>query len=90
MTKVANRRQESKQNSAQWTPAAGERVHVGLDVHKKSIHVAIWSTRCQRIVREWVAPADYPRLVGQVEPRRSAMVGIVYEAGPTGYRLALY
>jgi transposase len=88
MTTVANRRQDGKRNGMQWTPAAGERVHVGLDVHKKSIHVAVWSTRCQRIVREWVAPADYPRLVGQLEPLRSAIVRIVYEAGPTGYRLA--
>jgi transposase len=92
MTSVANQQPESKRNRTAsrtaWTPAAGERVHVGLDVHKKSIHVAIWSTAQQQIVRQWVTPAAYPRLVGQLEVLRSAIVRIVYEAGPTGYRLA--
>jgi transposase len=88
MTTVANRRQDGKGKVRQWTPAAGERVHVGLDVHKKSIHVAIWSTRRQQIVRDWVSPANYPRVVEQLEALRGSMVRVVYEAGPTGYRLA--
>jgi transposase len=88
MTTVANSKRNSKRNSGPWTPAAGERVHVGLDVHKKSIHVAIWSVRQEQVVRQWVTPADYGRLVGQLEPLRVAIVRIVYEAGPTGYRLA--
>jgi transposase len=71
-----------------WTPAAGERLHVGLDVHKKSIHVAVWSVAAQRVVRQWVTPADYDRLIEQLEPLRPGIVRIVYEAGPTGYRLA--
>jgi transposase len=61
---------------------------VGLDVHKKSIDVAIWSTRQGRVVRHWVTRADYGRLVEQLEPLRPAIARVVYEAGPTGYRLA--
>lgn len=92
MTTVANRKRadkrDGKRNSNQWTAAAGERVHVGLDVHKKSIYVAIWSLRQERIVRQWVASANYGRLVEQLAAFRGAIVRIVYEAGPTGYRLA--
>jgi transposase len=88
MTTVANGKRNGKRNSTLWTAAAGERVHVGLDVHKKSIHVAVWSVRQEQIVRQWVAPANYGRLVEQLEPLRDAIVRIVYEAGPTGYRLA--
>jgi transposase len=82
------KREQSKREDRQWTPSADERVHVGLDVHKKSIHVAIWSIRQERIVRQWVTPADYGRLVEPLELLRSSLVRIVYEAGPTGYRLA--
>jgi len=88
MTTVANRKREGKRNSQPWTPATGERIHVGLDVHKKSIHVAVWSVTAGQVVRQWVTPADYGRLVEQLEPLRSAIVRIVYEAGPTGYRRA--
>ena len=92
MTTVANDKRDGKRNSkrngSQWTPAAGERVHIGLDVHKKSIHVAVWSLLQERIVAQWVTPAKYGRLVEQLEPLRAAIVRIVYEAGPTGYSLA--
>jgi transposase len=84
MAKVSRPAAEGKR----WQLAAGERVHVGLDVHKKTIHVAIWSNLSQRIVRHWVCPADYGRLIGQLEPLRGAIIRVVYEAGPTGYRLA--
>lgn len=92
MTTVANRKRngkvQGKRTAGRWTAAAGERVHVGLDVHKKSIDVAIWSTRQGRVVRHWVTRADYGRLVEQLEPLRAAIARVVYEAGPTGYRLA--
>jgi transposase len=88
MTTVANGKRNGKRNSSQWTPAAGERVHIGLDVHKKSIHVAVWSVGAERIVGQWVTTASYDRLIEQLEPLRRAIVRVVYEAGPTGYRLA--
>jgi transposase len=88
MTTVANGKRDGKRNDSPWTPSAGERVHIGLDVHKKSIHVAIWSVRQEQIIRQWVTPADYAGLVEQLKPLRAAIVRIVYEAGPTGYRLA--
>jgi len=92
MTTVSNRKRDGKRNgkrnSGPWTALAGERVHVGLDVHKKAIHVAVWSVRQEQIVRQWVTPANDARLVEQLEPLRAAIVRIVYEAGPTGYRVA--
>jgi transposase len=88
MTTVANGKRNGKRNQSLWIPVAGERVHVGLDVHKKSIHVAVWSVQQEQIVRQWVTAADYARLVEQLEPFRGAIVRMVYEAGPTGYRLA--
>lgn len=65
---------------------ASDTVHVGLDVHKKSIHVAVWLNR--RVERHWVMPSDPDRVVVALEPLRPALVRVVYEAGPTGYRLA--
>jgi transposase len=88
MTTVANDKRDGKRKLNQWTPSTGERVHVGLDVHKKSIHVAIWSVGQEQIVRQWVTSANYGLLIEQLEPFRGAIVRIVYEAGPTGYRLA--
>jgi transposase len=61
-------------------------VHVGLDVHKRSIHVAVWLNG--RVVRHWVMPADPDQVVAHLGPLRAALVRVVYEAGPTGYRLA--
>jgi len=65
---------------------ASDVVHVGLDVHKRSIHMAVW--RNGRVARHWVMPADHRQVLARLEPLRAALVRVVYEAGPTGYRLA--
>ena len=59
---------------------------VGLDVHKKTIHVALWAGG--RIVATWVMPAQVDKVVAMLLPHRSAIRQMVYEAGPTGYALA--
>jgi transposase len=63
-----------------------DKVYVGLDVHKKSIAVAIWYN--DRIDLTFTMPADYVRLARKLEPLRKALRRVVYEAGPTGFGLA--
>ncbi len=63
-----------------------DNVYVGLDVHKKSISVAIWCN--DRIDITFSMPADYARLARKLEPLRKALRLVVYEAGPTGFGLA--
>ncbi len=65
---------------------AKDRIYVGLDVHKKSIHVAVWKN--DGLADAWVAGADYDALAKQLEPLRPAVRKIAYEAGPTGFVLA--
>jgi transposase len=65
---------------------AGRRAFVGLDVHKKTIHAAVWAT--ERIAISWVMPADVTKVVAMLAPYRDAITQVVYEAGPTGYGLA--
>jgi transposase len=60
-------------------------VYVGLDVHKKSIHVAIWLNN--GIALTYVCPPKYEPLVKDLEQLRPALKKIVYEAGPTGFGL---
>jgi transposase len=63
-----------------------DQVHVGLDVHKRSIHMAVWLNG--RVERHWVMPANPGQVLAHLEPLRPALVRAVYEAGPTGYGLA--
>jgi len=63
-----------------------DKIYVGLDVHKKSISLAIW--RNGQIELTFNTSADYARLIKQLQPLKKAIKLIVYEAGPTGYGLA--
>lgn len=65
---------------------SGERIYVGVDVHKRSYHVAIWSDR-RGPLAYWVQPAKADVLVEKLLPYRARLVRLVYEAGPTGYGL---
>jgi transposase len=82
MTTVARKNVSSKS----LTVTAQDVVFVGLDVHKKSIHVAVWMNG--QVVRHWVMPAKCKLVLAKLEPLRVGLQGVVYEAGPTGYRLA--
>ena len=66
--------------------AAAEKVHVGVDVHKRSYHVAIWSAE-RGWISTWVQPADNDLLLTRLGPMRQAISHVVYEAGPTGFSL---
>ena len=67
---------------------ANEQIGVGIDVHKKSFYVCLWSVRDDREVRRWSQPSDAAALMRKLEPLRRHVRQIAYEAGPTGFVLA--
>jgi len=82
MNKVA----QAKVSGKSLAVVVGDVVHVGLDVHKRTIDVAVWFNG--RVARHWVMPADGGKILRTLEPLRAALKQVVYEAGPTGYGLA--
>jgi len=64
----------------------GEEVFVGVDVHKKSYSVSLWSEG-RGVLSRWVQPARVAVLSARLAPIQSHVVRVVYEAGPTGYGL---
>jgi len=56
-----------------------DQVYVGLDVHKRSISVAIWINGQVEIT--FNMPADYPRLTERLKLLKKALKMVVYEAG---------
>jgi len=81
--------QRSTKRQAVKTVAKGKGsvspIHVGLDVHKLSVHVALWQN--SRITRTWVQPRDSDRLIAALQRLAAPIALVVYEAGPTGYAL---
>lgn len=67
----------------------GETVHVGVDVHKRAYHVAVLSDH-RGYLATWVQPADPALLCDRLRPIRKQVAWVVYEAGPTGFTLALW
>lgn len=63
-----------------------DQVYVGLDVHKRSIHIAVRING--ELVRIAVLPADAKAVLGFLRVVRDGIRLIVYEAGPTGFGLA--
>lgn len=64
-----------------------ERLHLGIDVHKTSHHVTVWS-EVRGALTDWCTPADPIIMVRTLSSLRSHIAKIVYEAGPTGFALA--
>src|SRR5512143_1118554 len=65
----------------------GEAAHVGVDVHKASYSVALYSDR-RGLITTWVQPARAEALLERLCPLRQGVARVVYEAGPTGFSLA--
>src|SRR5262245_9679087 len=65
----------------------GEAVHVGVDVHKASYSVALYSPE-RGLLDTWVQPARPELLLERLRPLRKGIAQVVYEAGPTGFALA--
>ena len=59
---------------------------VGLDVHKKTINVALWLD--EHVAASWVMPAETSTVARMLAPHGDKITQVVYEAGPTGYGLA--
>jgi transposase len=68
----------------------GEHIAVGIDGHKKSFSVSMWSIEYDREIKTWTQPPDCEALRCKLEPLRSQVRNIVYEAGPTGFVLARF
>jgi transposase len=64
----------------------GEVVHVGVDVHKATYHVAVYSGS-RGLLATWVQPARPELLVERLRPIKGQVGQVVYEAGPTGFGL---
>jgi transposase len=65
----------------------GERVEVGIDAHKRTYSVTLWSEERQSVVSRWTQPADPSVLMRSLAPFEGRVNRVVYEAGPTGYGL---
>lgn len=62
------------------------RFHVGLDVHKRSYHVAL--RRADGRTLSWVASADPEQLASGLSSLGIRISAVAYESGPTGFSLA--
>lgn len=82
MKKLTNKHQRIKE----IVLSKKDRVYVGLDVHKKSISVAVWIN--DHIELTFNCPPDHSALIEKMKTFASALKMISYEAGPTGYGLA--
>lgn len=69
-----------------FLPESGEILHVGVDVHRRSYAVAIWSN-LRGHVAQWTQPAEPGLLVERLSPLTGSIRKVVYEAGPTGFSL---
>lgn len=82
-------RKDQTQRSGKKIPVQeGERLFVGVDVHKKSFHVAVWSQDRECIVTVWCQPSQGKLLADRLDSFRDQVVRLSYETGPTGFGLA--
>lgn len=65
-----------------------DQLFVGIDVHKKDYHIAVWSEIQQRCIASWVSPACPETVIESLRPHQANVAYVVYEAGPTGFQLA--
>lgn len=71
-------------NEVQLT--SDDKLFVGVDVHKKSYHVAYYLNGAPAI--DFVMPSKKEQLSQKLKPLTPALRQVVYETGPTGYGLA--
>jgi len=65
---------------------SGEKIWVGVDVHKKTFSVAL--LRPDGMIKDWSSPAEVRQLVQTLSSLPSKIGAVCYEAGPTGFGLA--
>jgi len=64
----------------------GQRVFVGVDVHKKTYSVAL--LRPDGMIKDWSCPAEVALITQTLSSLPVEIGAVCYEAGPTGYGLA--
>lgn len=64
----------------------GQRVFIGVDVHKRSFSVAL--LRPDGAIKDWTCPADVSALTQTLSSLPVIIGAVCYEAGPTGFGLA--
>jgi len=84
---TANRNRSDDASAQGLRLDRGEVVHVGVDVHKATYHVAVYST-ARGVLATWAQPARADVLLGRLRPIRRHVAAVVHEAGPTGFGLA--
>ena len=65
---------------------ADDDLFVGVDVHKKSYHVALFLNDAP--ATDFVMPSKKQQLIEKLKPAARALRNIAYETGPCGYALA--
>jgi transposase len=85
-TAMGNRVAGSRRVGKEIRLLAEEVAFVGVDVHKKTYTVSVWTERRGRVAR-WTQPADPAVLCRRLEGVRGQVAQVVYEAGPTGFGL---
>lgn len=83
----AGKKIDSKIGSKEIVFMRGERIDVGVDVHKRTYSVTLWSEQRESVVLRWTQPADPEALIRSLTPYKQRINRVVYEAGPTGYTL---
>lgn len=68
------------------TLTSDDDLFVGIDVHRKSYHVALFLNDTAAI--DFVMPANKQQLIAKLKATTPALKQVVYETGPTGYGLA--
>lgn len=64
----------------------GQRVFIGVDVHKRSFSVAL--LRPDGAIKDWTCPSDVVAFTQLVTSLPVAIGAVCYESGPTGFGLA--
>jgi transposase len=65
----------------------GERLTVGVDVHRATFYAAVWSLT-RGLLASWSQPSEGRVLMEKLLPVKEQILRLVYEAGPTGFGLA--
>lgn len=65
-----------------------EPLTVGIDMHKRSYSIAVWSHTREEIVFHARTPGDNLAVINLLGRWQSQLELVVYEAGPTGFSLA--
>ena len=68
--------------------AEGEKIVIGIDTHKETNKVALYSSERKCIVKSWGQSSEPEACVSVFKGIKDHIEAIYYEAGPTGFGLA--